>query len=107
MIPATPWRSAPSALEHPSVSGPWPPSFLAFQPSSATTLPDGQDLTGMGGKMGACLFVGADKIGYVPRRENAVVARLLDQCVPLRARVTRLRSSPNPWERVRFEVRLG
>ncbi len=53
------------------------------------------------------LYFGTDKIGYVPRRENAVVARLLDQGVPLRARITRLRSSPDPWERVRFEVRLG
>ena len=53
------------------------------------------------------LYFGADKIGYVPRRENTVVARLLDQGVPLRARVIRVRSSPDPWERVRFEVRLG
>ena len=44
------------------------------------------------------------KLGYVPRRENADVARLLDRGAPLTARISRLTSSRNPWERVRFEV---
>lgn len=44
------------------------------------------------------------KLGYVPRRENADVARLLDRGTPLAARISRLAASRNPWERVRFEV---
>ena len=44
------------------------------------------------------------KLGYVPRRENADVARLLDRGAPLAARISRLTASRNPWERVRFEV---
>ncbi len=53
------------------------------------------------------VYLGADQIGYVPRRENLAIATLLDQGVRLQARVTRLRTTPDPWERVRFEVRLG
>lgn len=44
------------------------------------------------------------KLGYVPRRENVDVARLLDRGEPLTARISRLTSNRNPWERVRFEV---
>lgn len=44
------------------------------------------------------------KLGYVPRRENADVARLMDRGAPLAARISRLATSRNPWERVRFEV---
>lgn len=44
------------------------------------------------------------KLGYVPRRENADVARLMDRGAPLAARISRLTASRNPWERVRFEV---
>ncbi|MHB8766205.1 MAG: HIRAN domain-containing protein [Deferrisomatales bacterium] len=45
-----------------------------------------------------------EKIGYVPRLDNAAVAQLLDRGEPLEARVTRLRRSRDPWERVGFEV---
>ena len=44
------------------------------------------------------------KLGYVPRRENAAVARGLDRGAPLRARLTRLEEHPNPARRVEFEV---
>lgn len=43
-------------------------------------------------------------LGYLPRRENAAVARQLDRGAPVEARVTRLRESRNPWERIAFEV---
>lgn len=46
------------------------------------------------------------KLGYVPRRENADLARLLDRGQPLQARITRLQQVRNPWERIRFEVRV-
>jgi hypothetical protein len=44
------------------------------------------------------------KIGYVPRRENADVARFLDRGTVLEARIMRLAESRDPWMRVRFEI---
>lgn len=44
------------------------------------------------------------KIGYVPRRENADVARLMDRGRPLQARISRLAEGRDPWSRVRFEI---
>ncbi|HPT50933.1 MAG TPA: HIRAN domain-containing protein [Accumulibacter sp.] len=46
------------------------------------------------------------QLGYVPRAENAAVARALDNGEPLEARVSALRDDPNPWRRVEFEVFL-
>lgn len=43
-------------------------------------------------------------IGYVPRRENSDMARLLDRGVRLFARISRLAESRDPWARVRFEI---
>ena len=43
-------------------------------------------------------------IGYVPRRENADVARLLDRGQRLDARIVRLFDVRDPWSRVRFEI---
>ncbi len=45
-------------------------------------------------------------IGYVPRRENSDVARLIDRGARLEARITRLAESRDPWARVRFEILL-
>ncbi|WP_324778719.1 HIRAN domain-containing protein [Thiobacillus sedimenti] len=44
------------------------------------------------------------QIGYVPRRENADVARLLDRGEVLEARIVRLSEGRDPWSRVRFEI---
>lgn len=44
------------------------------------------------------------KIGYVPRRENADVARLMDGGQALDARIVRLAEVRDPWSRVRFEI---
>jgi hypothetical protein len=44
------------------------------------------------------------KIGYVPRRENADVARFMDAGQTLTARITRLAEVRDPWSRVRFEI---
>lgn len=43
-------------------------------------------------------------LGYVPRRENAGAARLLDQGNTLHARIVRLVEARDPWLRVRFEI---
>ncbi len=44
------------------------------------------------------------KIGYVPRRENADVARFMDGGQTLTARINRLAEVRDPWSRVRFEI---
>ena len=44
------------------------------------------------------------KIGYVPRRENADVARFMDGGQTLTARIVRLAEVRDPWSRVRFEI---
>lgn len=44
------------------------------------------------------------KLGYVPRRENADVARLMDSGQRLTARIVRLAEVRDPWSRVRFEI---
>ena len=44
------------------------------------------------------------KIGYVPRRENADVARFMDSGQNLEARIARLAEVRDPWSRVRFEI---
>jgi hypothetical protein len=44
------------------------------------------------------------KLGYVPRRENLDLARLMDNGQQLHARITRLQQARNPWERIRLEV---
>ena len=43
-------------------------------------------------------------IGYVPRRENADVARFMDGGQKLTARIVRLAEVRDPWSRVRFEI---
>ena len=45
-------------------------------------------------------------IGYVPRRENASVARFMDRGQMLTARISRLAEVRDPWSRVRFEILL-
>lgn len=44
------------------------------------------------------------KLGYVPRRDNAAVARQMDRGTPLEARVAGLRENRNRSVRIEFEV---
>lgn len=44
------------------------------------------------------------QLGYVPRRDNAALARLMDRGTVMDACITRLTKSHNPWQRVWFEV---
>lgn len=44
------------------------------------------------------------KLGYVPRRENADIARIMDNGAHLVARISRLMESRDPWQRIRFEI---
>lgn len=44
------------------------------------------------------------KLGYLPRAQNRIVARTLDEGERLFARISKLSSDQNPWRRVEFEV---
>lgn len=44
------------------------------------------------------------KLGYVPRRDNAAVARQMDRGAGLEARITELKESRNRRVRLEFEV---
>lgn len=44
------------------------------------------------------------RLGYVPRRENSDVARQMDRGAPVKARIVRLTTSRNPWQRIEFEI---
>ena len=44
------------------------------------------------------------KLGYVPRRDNAAVARQMDRGAPLEARVASLHENRNRSVRIEFEV---
>ena len=44
------------------------------------------------------------RLGYIPRRENADVARQIDRGAPVKARIVKLTQARNPWQRVLFEV---
>ncbi len=46
-------------------------------------------------------------LGYVPRAENSAVARALDAGQKLEARVSKLRESADPWQRVELEIYLA
>lgn len=43
-------------------------------------------------------------LGYVPRAENEIVAGLLDQQVPLLARITEMQVCRDPWSRLEVAI---
>jgi len=45
-------------------------------------------------------------LGYLPRKQNVEVARLLDRGRYLVARIAELKESPDPWQRIGIEVYL-
>ena len=47
-----------------------------------------------------------EKLGYVPRADNAALARFMDRGSKAEARITRLKKSRDPWQRMEFEVYL-
>ena len=47
-----------------------------------------------------------EHIGYVPQRDNALLARLMDNGERLEARIVRLLEEENPWRRVRIRIEL-
>jgi len=47
-----------------------------------------------------------EKLGYIPKKENATLAQLMDRGHRLEARITRLLHTDNPWRRVRVRVEM-
>ena len=45
-----------------------------------------------------------EKLGYVPRADNADLARHLDRGTKVEARISLLTEERNPWQRIRFDV---
>lgn len=46
-------------------------------------------------------------LGYLPRRENGIPARLMDQGIPLSAEIAAIAPPPaHPWERLTITVRF-
>ncbi|GHU49212.1 HIRAN domain-containing protein [Betaproteobacteria bacterium] len=46
------------------------------------------------------------KLGYVPRHDNAALSQLLDRGQALTAAISTLKSAHNPWDRIEFVVWL-
>lgn len=46
-------------------------------------------------------------IGYLPRKENAAISQMLDRGLILQGRISSLKQSSNPWERIGVEVFLN
>jgi hypothetical protein len=44
------------------------------------------------------------KLGFVPRLENTAISQMLDRGIPMRAQITRLNVSDDPWDRICFSV---
>lgn len=49
----------------------------------------------------------AYKLGYLPRRENKVVAGMLDRGIHLRTNITELKETENPWGRVKIAIEMA
>ena len=52
------------------------------------------------------VYFDTDQLGYVPRTENQVVARMLDRGEQLAASIIRLTDDDDPWERIRIRISL-
>lgn len=50
------------------------------------------------------VYRGDDKLGYLPREENRVVARMMDQKINVRGRITKIYPDSPLWHRVKMKV---
>ena len=48
-----------------------------------------------------------NKLGYVPRIDNAAVSHLLDSGQSVSSEIVTLRESSNPWDRIEFAIYLA
>lgn len=52
------------------------------------------------------LHIGGEKLGYVPKGKNCVLAALMDGSQSLFARITEIDPEAPTWERYRVEIRM-
>jgi len=50
------------------------------------------------------VYKGRCKIGYIPRKYNPVIAKMMDQDVKVIAKVEHVDAAAPPWERVKIKV---
>ncbi|MEN6467809.1 MAG: HIRAN domain-containing protein [Smithella sp.] len=46
-------------------------------------------------------------MGYIPRIHNTVIARMIDQNAPVKARVLRKHKIPHPWDKMEIRVTIA
>jgi len=50
------------------------------------------------------VYHGEEKLGYLPREENRVVARMMDQKINVKGRITKINPDSPLWHRVKMKV---
>ena len=50
------------------------------------------------------VFSGSNKLGYLPREENKVIARMMDQGMAVKARIITIKPEESPYRKVKTEV---
>lgn len=58
-------------------------------------------------EMAIAVYAGRVKLGYVPRIHNTVIAGLIDQNVPIKARVLEKHKTPHPWEKMVIRITMA
>lgn len=57
-------------------------------------------------KRAVAVYWQGQKLGYVPRRENRVVSKMMDRGERLEAKIAGLGAGDNPWQAVAFDVEV-
>ena len=47
---------------------------------------------------------GSNKLGYLPREENKVIARMMDQGMTVKARIIKINPEEHPFRRIKVDV---
>lgn len=50
------------------------------------------------------VFSGSNKLGYLPREENKIIARMMDQGMTVKARIIKIKPEDHPYRRIKAEV---
>jgi hypothetical protein len=53
------------------------------------------------------VYFNMDQVGYVPRVENTAVAQMLDRGEHLKASISKLNDTDDPWDRIWLEIFLA
>jgi hypothetical protein len=113
MVPVSPAK--PEAFRYIIYEG-WTAGYSYYDgPSIEQQLRDGQELQlcrepgNRYDKRAIEICAGKYKLGYIPRVDNHVLARLMDQKVPLKAEIAAVRQHGQmyEWERVMVRVWMG